>query len=85
MRSYRIDGMALKLGLPPSSLRRRHGNGQIAPERATVGRTTLRIYDEETMRVLRRAKDLMDLGMRVSDAFGRARDEIAQREERDND
>jgi hypothetical protein len=32
----------------------------ISPERGTMGKTTLRIYDEETVRVLRRAKELMD-------------------------
>jgi hypothetical protein len=46
-----------------------------------MGKTTLRIYDEKTMRVLRRAKALMYTGMNVSDAFGRAHDEIEQGEQ----
>jgi hypothetical protein len=46
-----------------------------------MGTTTLRIYEEETMRLLRRAKKLMDEGMSVSDAFGRARDEIDREEQ----
>ncbi len=41
-------------------------------------------YDQETMRVLRQAKELMDSGMSVSQAFGRARGEI-EREEQHND
>jgi MerR family transcriptional regulator, heat shock protein HspR len=59
----------------PCLLPRWEENGLIAPERATMGKTTLRIYDEETVRVLRRAKAWMDTGMGVSDAFGRARAE----------
>jgi hypothetical protein len=49
-----------------------------------MGRTSLRIYDEKAIRLLRRAKELMDTCMSVSDAFGRAHDEI-EREEQHND
>ncbi len=76
-----IDFVAHELGVHPSSLRHWEENGLITPERATMGKTTLRIYDEDTMRVLRRAKELMGTGMSVSDAFGLARDEMEQREE----
>ena len=55
MRFYGIDFVARELDVHPSSLRRWEGNGLISPERATMGKTTLRIYNEETMRVLRRA------------------------------
>jgi MerR family transcriptional regulator, heat shock protein HspR len=84
MKFYGINAVAYELGVHPSSLRRWEENGLISPERATMGRTTLRIYDEATMRLLRRAKQLMDTGMRVSDAFGRAQDEI-EREEQHQD
>jgi DNA-binding transcriptional MerR regulator len=84
MRYYGIDFVAKELDVHPSSLRRWEENGQISPERATMGKTTLRIYDEKTMRLLRRAKELMGKGMRVSDAFGRAHDEI-EGEEQQND
>jgi MerR family transcriptional regulator, heat shock protein HspR len=89
MKLYGINAVAHELGVHPSSLRRWEDNGLISPERATMGKTTLRIYAEETMRLLRRAKQLMDTGMSVSDAFGRARaesehDEIEQ-EEQQND
>jgi MerR family transcriptional regulator, heat shock protein HspR len=84
MRFYGIDFVAHELGMHPSSLRRWEENGLISPERAAMGKTTLRIYGEETMRVLRRAKTLMDSGMSVSDAFGRAHDEI-ERAEQNND
>lgn len=80
MRFYGIDFVANELDVHPSSLRRWEENGLIAPERATMGRTALRIYDEETMRVLRRATELMDAGMGVSDALVRAQDEIDQEE-----
>jgi DNA-binding transcriptional MerR regulator len=66
-------------------VRRWEDNRLISPERATMGKTTLRIYDEETMRVLRRAKALIDEGMSVSEAFGRALDEIEQWEEQSHD
>ncbi len=77
MRFYGIDFVAHQLGVHPSSLRRWEENGLIGPERATMGNTALRIYDEETMRILRRAKELMDKGMSVSVAFGRVHDEMA--------
>jgi MerR family transcriptional regulator, heat shock protein HspR len=81
MRFYGIDFVAHELGVHPSSLRRWEENGLIAPERATMGKTALRIYDEETMRVLRRVKELMDKGLSVRDAFGRAHDEIERGEQ----
>jgi MerR family transcriptional regulator, heat shock protein HspR len=85
MRFFGIDFVAHELGVHPSSLRRWEDHGLISPERVAMGKTTLRISDKKNMRVLRRAKELMDSGMSVSDAFGRARDEIEQREEQHND
>ena len=85
MTLYGIDFVAHELGVHPSSLRRWEENGLIAPERATMGKITLRIYDEETMRLLRRAKELMDTGMSVRDAFGLVRDKEEQREEQHDD
>jgi MerR family transcriptional regulator, heat shock protein HspR len=63
MRFYGIDFVAHELDVHSSSLRRWEENGLISPERATMGKTTLRIYDEKTMRLLRHAKTLMDSGM----------------------
>lgn len=80
MRFYGIDFVAHELGVHASSLRRWEENGLISPERATMGKTALRIYDEMTMRVLRRAKTSMDTGMSVREAFDKAR-----REEQQND
>lgn len=77
MRYYGIDFVAKELDVHPSSLRRWEQSGLVSPERATMGKTTLRIYDEMTMRLLRRAKELMNAGMSVSDAFGRVHDEMA--------
>jgi DNA-binding transcriptional MerR regulator len=84
MRFYGIDFVANELDVHPSSLRRWEENGLISPERGTMGKTTLRIYAEETLRLLRRAKELMDEGMSVSEALCRAHDEI-EREEQHND
>jgi MerR family transcriptional regulator, heat shock protein HspR len=78
MKYYGINAVAQELRVHPSSLRRWEKNGLISPERVLMGKTTLRIYDEHKVRVLRRAKELMDTGMCVSDAFGRARAEIVQ-------
>jgi MerR family transcriptional regulator, heat shock protein HspR len=72
MRFYGIDFVAHELDVHPSSLRRWEDNGLISPERATMGKTTLRIYDEKAMRVLRRAKALMDSGIGVKAAFEQA-------------
>jgi hypothetical protein len=44
----------------------------------------LRIYDEKTTLLLRRAKELIDTGMSVSDAFDRVRNEIEHKEEQHN-
>ncbi len=49
MRFSGIQAVAEELGVHPSSLRRWEDHGLISPERATMGKTTLRIYDEETM------------------------------------
>jgi MerR family transcriptional regulator, heat shock protein HspR len=84
MRHYGINFVAHELDVHPSSLRRWEGLELISPERATMGKTTLRIYDEKTMRVLRRAKELTDMGLGVREAFGCAHDEIEQ-EEPDHD
>jgi MerR family transcriptional regulator, heat shock protein HspR len=89
MRFYGIDFVAHEMDVHPSSLRRWEDNGLISPERVAMGKTTLRIYGEETMRMLRRAKEFMDTGMGASDAFGRARaesehDEL-EREEQHHD
>ena len=85
MTLYGIDFVAHELGVHPSSLRRWEENGLIAPERATMGKTTLRIYDEKTMSLLRWVKALMDAGMTVKDAFGQAHEEIEHQEERHHD
>lgn len=85
MKYYGINAVAQELLVHPSSLRRWEENGLISPERVTMGKTTLRIYDLETMRVLRRAKTWMDTGMSLSEAFGRAHDEIENKEEPHHD
>jgi DNA-binding transcriptional MerR regulator len=85
MAFYGIDFVAHEVDVHPSSLRRWENHGLISPERATMGKTTLRIYDEEAMRLLRQAKALMDEGMGARDAFDQAQGEIEQREEQHHD
>jgi MerR family transcriptional regulator, heat shock protein HspR len=85
MRFYGIDFVAHELDVHPSSLRRWEENGLISPERVAMGKTTLRIYDEDDMRVLRQAKDLMDTGMGASDAFDPTLAEIEHTEEQHDD
>lgn len=77
--------MAEELCVHPSSLRRRESSGLIAPERATMGKTTLRICDAKTMRVLRRTKALIDAVMSVREALGLARAEMEQQEDQHHD
>jgi MerR family transcriptional regulator, heat shock protein HspR len=73
MRFCGINALALELDVHPSSLRRWEESGLIAPERATMGKTTLRMYDEGAMRVLRRAKELMDMGLEINSLLVRRR------------
>jgi MerR family transcriptional regulator, heat shock protein HspR len=75
MRFYGIDFVAHELDVHPSSLRRWEDKGLISPERATMGKTTLRIYDENTVRLLRLSKALMDTGMIVQEAIGQTNEE----------
>ena len=49
MRFCGIHAVAKDLGVHPSSFRRWEENGLIALERVTMGKTTLRIYGEETI------------------------------------
>jgi MerR family transcriptional regulator, heat shock protein HspR len=77
---YGINAVAHELQVHPSSLRRWEENDLIRPERVVMGKTTVRIYDEELMRMLRRAKDLINSGTITVEAFERARAEIEQEE-----
>jgi DNA-binding transcriptional MerR regulator len=79
MTGYGIDFVAYELDVHPSSLQYWEETGLISPHRAKMGTTTLRIYEEDTMRLLRRATALMETGMSVPEAFGQAHDEIARR------
>ena len=81
MKYFGINAVAQELRVHPSSLRRWEENEMIFPERVDMGTTTLRIYDEETVRVLRRAKELMDRGLEFREAFDRAYYQIANEEE----
>ncbi len=69
MKYYGINAVANELKLHPSSLRRWEARALISPDRLQMGKTTLRIYDEQVMQVLRLAKELMDAGMNAKEAF----------------
>lgn len=81
MKYYGITAVAHELQVHPSSLRRWEETEMIFPERVDMGKTTLRIYDEYTVRVLRLAKELMDEGVEFREAFDRAYYEIANQED----
>jgi len=81
MKYFGINAVAKELRVHPSSLRRWEENEMIFPERVNMGSTTLRIYDEETVEVLRRAKGLMDNGLEFREAFERAYYHLANEEE----
>ncbi len=80
MKYYGINAVARELRVHPSSLRRWEECELIFPDRVQMGQTTLRIYDEDTVRVLRRAKELMDSGLDFRKAFGQAHDEMENQE-----
>jgi MerR family transcriptional regulator, heat shock protein HspR len=81
MKYYGITAVAHELRVHPSSLRRWEESEVIFPERVDMGRTTLRIYDEYTVQVLRLAKELMDEGMEFREAFDQAYYQIANQED----
>lgn len=84
MKYYGITVVARELRVHPSSLRRWEECEFIFPERVQMGRSTVRIYDEDTVRVLRRAKELMDSGLDFRKAFDQAYDEMANQERIDD-
>jgi DNA-binding transcriptional MerR regulator len=49
MKLYGINAVTRELDVHPSYLRRWEETGLISPERATTGKTNLRLYDEETI------------------------------------
>jgi DNA-binding transcriptional MerR regulator len=85
MKYYGINAVAHELRVHPSSLRRWEESELLFPERVTMRKTTVRIYDEDTVRVLRQAKELMDTGISAGEAFDRAYYEMANQEDHRND
>jgi MerR family transcriptional regulator, heat shock protein HspR len=81
MKYYGINAVAHELRVHQSSLRRWEENDMIFPERVDMGKTTLRIYDEYTVQVLRLAKKLMGDGINLREAFDRAYYELAHEED----
>ncbi|AFM24878.1 helix-turn-helix domain-containing protein [Desulfomonile tiedjei] len=75
MKYYGINAVAHDLKVHPSSLRRWEEKALIFPDRLQMGKSTLRIYDEEALQVLRLAKEFMDAGMNAKEAFEKANKE----------
>jgi MerR family transcriptional regulator, heat shock protein HspR len=83
MNYYSIAAIANELGVHDSSIRRWEERELIFPERVNMGRTSARIFSEDDLRILRRAKQLMDDGMELRAAFQAAYNDFAQQEEYD--
>jgi DNA-binding transcriptional MerR regulator len=78
---YSIAAIAEELGIHESSLRRWEEWELIFPERVFMGKTSARIYSEDDVQILRRAKQLMDDGIELRAAFDAAYTGFAQQEE----
>jgi MerR family transcriptional regulator, heat shock protein HspR len=76
MKYLGINAAAAELRVHESSLRRWEEWDLIFPERVDMGNIRVRIYDEFDMEVMRHAKNLMNSGMDLRDAFEQAYSEI---------
>jgi DNA-binding transcriptional MerR regulator len=72
MNYYSIAAVSQELGVHGSSLRRWEKWNFIFPARMRTGKATVRIFSEDDLTVLRRAKELMDDGMDLEAAFDSA-------------
>jgi DNA-binding transcriptional MerR regulator len=69
MKYYGINSVAKTTGITESTLRRWEAMGYFDSDRVELGNTQIRIYLDEHLDVLQRAKNLIDDGMRVRVAF----------------
>jgi len=70
-----INEVSKETGIHPSSLRRWEALGFIAPGRISFGETWVRVYSDEDVELLKRAKRLMDEGYKLRAAFERVGNE----------
>ena len=75
MELFSINAVSDATGIHPSRLRRWEDLGLIMPDRVTLGRKSVRVYREQDVRLLRRAKAIMDSGIVVGNAFWQAEQE----------
>jgi MerR family transcriptional regulator, heat shock protein HspR len=80
MNYYSIAAVSKELKIHESSIRRWEEWDLIFPERMQTGKAAVRIYSEDDLEVLRRAKQLMDGGLELRAAFDTAYDELVQQE-----
>ena len=66
-----INEVSRETGIHPSSLRRWESLGFIAPGRISFGETWVRVYSDQDVELLKRAKRLMDEGYNLRAAFER--------------
>jgi DNA-binding transcriptional MerR regulator len=80
MNFYSIAEVAGKVGIHQSSLRRWEEWDLIFPQRVNMGRSTVRIYRDDDLEILRLAKKSMEDGMELRTAFDKAYADFAQQE-----
>ena len=69
---FSINAAADATGVHPSRLRRWEELGLITPLRVLLGEKSVRVYREEDLALLKRARGLMDEGYTIGNAFWRA-------------
>ena len=72
MELFSITAAADATGVHPSRLRRWEELGLITPLRVVLGEKSVRVYREQDIALLKRAKGLMDEGYTIGNAFWRA-------------
>jgi len=69
MKYYGINCVAKQTGITESTLRSWESMGYFDSDRVDLGNAEMRIYSDDHLDVLQRAKNLIDDGMRVRAAF----------------
>jgi MerR family transcriptional regulator, heat shock protein HspR len=69
MELYGISAVSRETGIHESSLRRWEEMDLICPDRVDMGQTSVRIYTEDELDLLKQVKELIDSGIMVRTAF----------------
>ncbi len=78
MELFSINAVSESTGIHPSRLRRWEDLGLLAPWRVVLGEKSVRVYRQEDISLLNRAKVLMDSGIVVGNAFWQAEQEAKE-------